>query len=259
MNKKATTFLALVLSILVAQAAAALTIYDVQFSTPPDYASPYLGQTVDVAGGVVTKIFIGGRTKITIQDPTLGDAWAGVQVVFDDHAQAAGIVFGDQVDFFAVLVDEYRGNTQLGFSATSSFVINSSGNTVEPVEVTPADIPYPANHDVSEPYEFMLLQVDSVCVGAMDLGKAGDDYELLNAHGVCWASDYANSDLPPGSLYYVAPGECFASVTGILEQYYNPSSGWDYYQLLPRDGMDYVPESVAVEARSWGAVKALFR
>ncbi len=259
MRKKVTTFLALALSVLLAQAAGGLTIYDVQFSTPPDYESPYFGQTVDVSGGVVTKIFVGGRTKITIQDPTLGDTWAGVQVVFDEHAQAAGIACGDQVDFFAVLVDEYRGNTQLGFSATSSFTIVSSGNTVEPVAITPADIPYPANHDVTEPYEFMLLKVDSVCVGAMDLGKAGDNYELVNADGVCWASDYANADLPPGSVYYVAAGQCFLSVTGFLEQYYNPTSGWDYYQLLPRDAGDYVPGPVAVEARSWGTVKALFR
>ncbi len=246
-------------TLLAAEGASALSIYDIQYSTGPDYLSPYLGETVDVTGGIATKVFVGGRTKITLQDPTLGDAWAGIQVVFDDPAQAEDIVRGDQVDFFGVTVDEFRGNTQLIIETTSSFMINSSGNIVEPLVVSVSEIPVPTNADLSEKYEFMLLTVENVAVGDMDLGSHDDNYELVNAEGVCWASDYANYDLPPGEIYYVQPGDFFESVTGYLEQYQRIEQGWDYYQLLPRDAQDYVYGSSPVQPTSWGAVKALFK
>jgi len=246
-------------ALLAGSGASALTIYDIQYSTGPDYQSAYLGQAVSVTGGVVTKVFVGGSTKVTIQDPTLGDVWAGVQVVFSDPSQAAGIVRGDQIDVAGGVVDEYRGNTQIVMGDGSSVVINSSGNVVEPLVVSVTDIPNPADHDRSEPYEFMLLQVENVTVGQMELGKNDDNYELFNNEGLCWASDYANEDLPPDSEYYVQPGEAFDSVTGYLEQYLRLEQGWDYYQLLPRDADDYVPAGTPAETTSWGTVKSLFR
>jgi predicted extracellular nuclease len=251
--------LAAILALLGAQAASALTIRDIQYASPPDYASPYLGQTVAVTGGIVTKIFVGGSTKITIQDPTLGDEWAGIQLVFSNGGQAAGIARGDQIDVSGAVVAEYRGNTQLTMSASSTFVINSSGNVVAPHVVSVSEIPNPVNHDFSEKYEFMLLKVEGVHVGQTGLGKNADNYELVNGSGVCWASDYANADLPPGQTYYVAPGQSFTSITGYLEQYLRPEQGWDYYQLLPRDTGDYGTEPSPVRVTTWGAVKAQFR
>jgi predicted extracellular nuclease len=259
MRKLGITCLAMGAVLLVGEGAQALTIRDVQYSTPPDYVSPYLGQLVDVSGGVVTKIFVGGQTKITIQDPTLGDEWAGVQLVFSNPSQAAGITRGDQVDIFGGTVAEYRGNTQITMADSSTFVINSSGNVVDALVVSVAEIPNPVDHDLSEKYEFMLLEVENVTVGQMDQGKNSDNYELTNAEGICWGSDYANEDLLPGHIYFVEPGQAFASVTGYLEQYLRPEQGWDYYQLLPRDANDYVPVSTPVQPATWGAVKALFR
>ncbi len=259
MRKSAIICLVMGTALLACESAPALTIYDIQYSTGPDYNSPYMGQTVSVTGGVVTKVFVGGSTKITIQDPTLGDAWAGVQLVFSDPSQAAGIVRGDQIDIVDGIVAEYRGNTQITMTDSSGVAINSSGNVVVPLVLSVAEIPNPANHDLSEKYEFMLLTVENVTVGQMDLGKNSDNYELGNSEGLCWASDYANEDLQPGNIYYVQPGQAFESVTGYLEQYLRPEQSWDYYQLLPRDADDYVPDSTPVEESSWGAVKSLFR
>jgi len=259
MRKFGITCLVLIAAMLASEGTLALTIRDIQFSTPPDYVSPYLGQVVDVTGGVVTKIFVGGQTKIAVQDPTLGDEWAGIQLVFADPGQAAGIARGDQIDVFSGTVAEYRGNTQITMDVTSTFVINSTGNVVEPVVVSVAEIPSPVNHDLSEKYEFMLLKVENVTVGQMDLGKNEDNYELTNSEGACWGSDYANEDLQPGNIYYVEPGQAFASITGYLEQYLRLEQGWDYYQLLPRDAEDYVPVTTPVQSASWGAVKSLFR
>jgi hypothetical protein len=157
------------------------------------------------------------------------------------------------------MVEEYRGNTQLYYDAASSYLVNSSGNAVAPLVVSTSTIPVPVNPGLSEPYEFMLLTIENVHVGTMDLGKAGDNYELINGEGTCWGSDYVNIDLPPGGYYYVAPGACYASVTGYLEQYTKLADGWDYYQLLPRDAQDYVLGASATEPSSWSGVKAMFR
>jgi hypothetical protein len=170
-----------------------------------------------------------------------------------------GLVEGDQIDLFGVTVDEYRGNTQLAFADSSSLIVNSSGNVVTPLVVSTADIPYPADHGLTEKYEFMLLTVEGVEVGAMDLGKNGDNYELNSGEGTCWASDYANIDIPPASIYYVSAGDRFTSVTGYLEQYLRDDPPWDYYQLLPRWAADYDYAPTPTEAGSWGELKSLFQ
>ena len=242
-----------------ASTASAVTVYDVQYSELPDYVSPLEGSTISVTGGIVTKVYSGYRAKIVIQDPSLGSAWAGIAVSCDSEVTPPDVQRGDQVDFFDVLVEEYRGNTQLYYDATSSYVVHGSGNVVGPLVVSTSDIPVPVNHALSEPYEFMLLTVQNVTVGAMDLGKAPDNYELTSADGTCWASDYVNYNLPPGSLYYVSPEACYAGVTGYLEQYTKLESGWDYYQLLPRDAQDYVLGASAIEPSTWSGVKAMFR
>ncbi len=239
--------------------ASGLTIDEIQTSTGPDWESPYADQWVDITGGIVTKVYIGGRTRVIIQDPTLGDAWAGILISFDEHELATGITRGDQIDLTHVEIYESRGNTQAGFDSSSVFSIISSGNYVVPLTVSVADIPDPINADLSEKYEYMLLTVENVTVGAMDLGSHDDNYELFNDDGLCWAADYANYDLPPGSDYYVSAGEQYESITGYLEQYQNPADDWDYYQLLPRDAEDYLIGSSATLDTNWGNIKSMFR
>lgn len=85
----------LVLLMLGCSTANGITIYDVQFSSPPDYVSPLLGSTVTVTGGVVTHIASLGMLKVTIQDPeetrlyyVLGasaaetSSWSGIKAMF---------------------------------------------------------------------------------------------------------------------------------------------------------------------------------
>jgi hypothetical protein len=95
----------------------------------------------------------------------------------------------------------------------------------------------------AERYEAMYLQVQSVTITAMGLGKAYDIYNLRNAEGDAWAADYINGDLPLGDKYMpgVGQGKQFVSISGILEQYTKTSSGWDYYQLLTTGADDLVP------------------
>jgi hypothetical protein len=56
-----------------------------------------------------------------------------------------------------------------------------------------------------------------------------------------WASDYYNLDIlvPPFPTYYVARGDRYGRMVGILQEHLHPEESWDYYQLLPRGEEDY--------------------
>jgi len=219
----------------------AITIHDLQFSTAAqDWKSPYEGQVVSLTGGVVTHT-IGFR--ITLQDPAAGDAWAGIEIrAYENEAPLGVVRVGDQVDFHDLLVEEFRGGTVPQFKTYSTFEIVSRDNTLPaPVRVALADVAYPPDREHCERYEGMLVTVENVRVGGMDLGKAEDNYELSDGSHTVWASDYYNIDLavPPFPKYYVARGERYAQITGIFQEYAHPDEGWDYYQILPRGAADY--------------------
>ncbi len=221
--------------------AEAVTIHDLQFSTAEQgWKSAYEGQVVSLTGGVVTHA-IGFR--ITLQDPSAGDAWAGVEIrAFENEAPLGVVRVGDRVDFHGLLVEEFRGGTIPQFKAASSFEIISSGNTLpDPVRVALADVAKPPDRERCERYEGMLVTVENVRVGQMDLGKAEDNYELSDGVHTAWASDYYNIDLavPPFPKYHVARGERYARVTGVFQEYSHAAEGWDYYQILPRGAADY--------------------
>jgi hypothetical protein len=218
-----------------------LTIYDVQFSTEEnDWRSDYEGEVVSIVGGVVTHQ-VGFR--ITLQDPTSGDAWAGIEIrAFENEAPLGVIGPGDRVDFFDVFVEEFRGGTLPQFKSYSSFEVLSSGVPLpEPVTVAVEDLRVPPARERCEKYEGMLIAVEDVRVGRMDLGKADDNYELFTEADTTWASDYYNLDIlvPPFPTYYVSRGDRYSRMVGILQEYLHPEEGWDYYQLLPRGEGDY--------------------
>jgi len=219
-----------------------LSIYDIQYTADPLGDSPLAGSIVDCAGGVVLDKFIGGKTKLTIYDENNPDGWGGIFAV-TIGAEFADIEPGDVVSFSSVLVEEYRGNTQLVFGGDSAFsIIDTAAALPGPLVVNPADIAYPPDAvHAAEKYEAMFLQVQNVTVTEMDLGKASDNYALQDATGTCWATDYYISD-ETGSTYhpYVHIGANLDSVAGILEQYVR--NEWDYYQICTNDFSSVVPE-----------------
>jgi hypothetical protein len=221
--------------------AKALTIHDLQVSSAAqEWKSAYEGQIVSLTGGVVTHV---AGFRITLQDPTLGDAWAGLEIRAYESETPLGVVrVGDRVDFHDILVEEFRGGTIPQFKSYSDFEVLSSGNPLpEPVLVPLADIANPPDRERCERYEGMLVTIENVRVGQMDLGKAEDNYELSDGAHTAWGSDYYNLDLavPPFPKYFVARGERYARITGVFQEYSNPAEGWDYYQILPRGAGDY--------------------
>lgn len=241
----------------VARAEKVLSIHDLQYTEDPAGDSPYSGQTVDCAGGIVIHKYGGSRPRVILYDPAQPDGWGGIVVkdLINTPELFNQVAVGDWVSITNVEVEEFRGNTLLTYAlgAGSGFSIQSSGNALPaPIVVTLGQIAAPLEDPVgsgdwyveshsAERYEAMYLQVQSVTITAMDLGKAYDIYNLHNAEGDAWAADYINDNLTPGDDYMpgVGLGEPFVSISGILEQY-TKTIGWDYYQLLTTGADDLV-------------------
>jgi len=227
--------------------ATGLSIFDIQSSTSDGDASIYSGQIQDVLGGVVTHIWHGFNDRVYLHDPGSG-TWGGIVVKDGEGGELANSVsVGDWVSFGAILIEEYRGTTFLQYRRSSApdvtFTVESSGNAMPaPVALAAADLPVPVNHASSEPYESMLVSLGALTIGTMDLGKAGDNYELLQGSDVAWGADYMNVDAGAPYDPRIVTGAEFSSVTGLVEQYNKTSDGWDYYQLLTRSAQDIVPE-----------------
>jgi hypothetical protein len=239
------------------------SIYDLQYqSDPEDSNSPHVGENVNCIGGIITHIFHGNKTKLTIQDPNEPNGWGGIIVKnsFDINPNVFdGVSVGDWISFTNVKVKESYGNTLLEYNSSSSFIIESSGNALpEYIPLSPNDITAPvyqtspegwlvANHN-SEKYEAMLVRIENVIVTEKDLGKAVDNYSLeiydgTGPNDVCWAADYMNKEVEEDDYHrFVDLDNRFCSVTGIIEQYegYDQYAEiyWDYYQLLTTDTGD---------------------
>lgn len=212
-------------------------IYQIQFSdSAQGWRSPLHGDTVCCVGGIVTHIF---KNRFALQDTTLGSEWSAIEVQ-GFPVYPFGIEVGDQVDFDSVCVDEVAGVTVLKYYDYSSHVVNSTGNPLpEPLTLSLSEIRYPAHPELVEKYASMLVAVEEdMTIGAMDLGKHDDNYELIGQFGdTAWASDYGNTEIDTAT-YYVSHGECYRRLVGILQRY-DDDAEWDYYQLLPRGCRDY--------------------
>ncbi len=258
MKKLVSSMMILTLTVLTQIAAGTdYSIYDLQYqSDPEDLNSPHVGEDVNCTGGIVTHIYHGNKTKLTIQDPNVPNGWGGIIVKnsFDINPNVFdGVNVGDWTSFTNVEVKESYGNTMLEYSSSSSFTIESSGNALpEPILLSPNDITAPThqtsperwlveNHN-SEKYEAMLVKVENVIVKEKDLGKAKDNYSLeiyenAGPNDLCWAADYMNEEVEEDDYHrFIDLGSHFCSVTGIVEQYKKRDPyeeiDWDYYQLL---------------------------
>ncbi|MBN1766049.1 MAG: PEP-CTERM sorting domain-containing protein [Sedimentisphaerales bacterium] len=262
MKKKSVYYLILILALFVFNPdriqAQPYSIYDIQYTANGDGASDYADVVLDCTGGVVIHKYDGFNKKLTLYNPAYSDGWGGLVVkdFTENFDLFSNVTLGDWVSFSDILVEEYRGNTQLVFDdTTGGFSVDSSGNSLPaPLLVSPDDIAAPLYQDaptagwfvsdhVAERYEAMYLLVEDVTVTGMDLGKAGDNYVLENDLGFdCWAADYMNIDAGGPYHSYISLGAELLSVSGIIEQYTNTSSGWDYYQMLTLTSADMVPE-----------------
>lgn len=226
------------------------SIYEIQYTAAADGGSPYNGQILDCTGGVVVYKMVRTVPRLVLYDPAHPDGWGAIQIKdrYNLTSYFDGIEVGDWVELQNVQVEDYRGTTflQLFLVNNPILTVTSRGHPVpgalvlDPNEIAAplADAYgdyYVADH-AAEKYESMLVRVENVQVARMGLGKAQDNYELcsLDTPTRCWAADYYNADLEAFALYYdgVESGQKLCVVKGVLEQYKNISSGFDYYQLM---------------------------
>ncbi len=221
-------------------AMANLSIYDIQYTTDPAGNSPQMNNLVDCSGGIVIHKFPGYRTRLFLYDPAASNGWGAITAKdLTGSGAFDNINVGDWVSFSNTLVEEYKGNTQLAYDQNASLTIKNSGNTVpSPLLVDPVEFAISQTQRPAEKYEAMYVKVADVTVGARDLGKAGDNYELIAQNGTLWASDYMNNDA--GAPYHpsINTGRHLESLSGIVEQY--TSQPWDYYQILTLSNSDIV-------------------
>ena len=135
-----------------------VSLYNIQFTTLTNGASPYYGQIVNCPGGIVTAVYNGtGGTQsgYYVQNTGSGNnIWAGVQVY--DYTNLVSM--GDSISF-TCLVDEYFGNTELQPAQVSNFVKHSSGHTLPIPHVLPTDSlnETAGNTTAAEKYEGLLV------------------------------------------------------------------------------------------------------
>ena len=237
-----------------------LSINAIQSNTSDGDASVYDGQIHNCDGGIVTHIWHGFNDRVYLQDPA-HPTWGAIVVKDAEGGELSNNVsVGDWVSFDNIYIEEYRGTTFLqyrrSFSEYVSFTVESNGNAVpDPVLLTAADLAAPVedppgewyvtDHS-SEQYESMIATMEDVIVGAMDYGKAEDNYWLWQGTDAAWGTDYMNIDAGgpyhPYTRFFSGNGRPLDSITGVVEQYTKVESGWDYYQLNTRFDGDIVPE-----------------
>ena len=213
-------------------------------------------QVVNVSEALVVAKFRRTVTRLLLLDTNHQDGWGGIQAKDVEGVGAYNDVeAGDRVLLTNMTVEEYRGTTFLQWSTTSNpqITVVSSGNPIPaPLMLSVGDIPAPvydpveqgwfvADHD-AEPYESMRVVVRDATVTTWDLGKAADNYNLVNPAGEeFWAADYLNADKPAWEEYhdFVSVGQHFCALGGMLEQYTKTGlDPFDYYQLLTLSTVD---------------------
>ena len=179
-----------------------VSIYDIQYTTTD--ASPLVGAEV-ITTGTITAV---SGTNFYIQEAET--AWSGIYVY--DNTQSP--VLGDNVTITAT-VTEYNGLTEL--TGITSYVVNSSGNTISPITLTTAEVN-------DEQYESVLVSVENVeCLTTPD------------GFGV-WSVDDGSGATNIDDILYVA--------SPVVGTFYNIIGiGYERltdYRILPRSADDIV-------------------
>jgi len=248
-----------------------LTIYDIQFSTAPDGASPYNGCLVNCRGGIVTYTFDRSVPRLALQDPCFLTGWGGIQVK-DRYNTGLLAPFrpGDRLRLQRVRVEDYVGNTflQLDPADSPQIILLSRDHPLPapfPVPISEIAAPVYRRDDHTdgwivadrraEKYEGMILQIQDIAITQINLGKAADNYclqDLAHPHDPnysAWAADYLNPDKVFKYHPYVQVDRRFCRLRGLLEHYTRTITPnllvWDYYQLLTTATVDFLPPAPA--------------
>ncbi len=172
-----------------------------------------------------------------IQQPGL-TKWAGLRLV---KVPAMGQKRGDLVQVTGTVFEDYYLTTM---DVTSLNILNSNGETIEPLLLKTGDIATGRN-DAAEEYESMLLKYENVSVvnenadgtrnyGEMliDDGSGATRVELQDGNNHFhnnWDPALADS----AGMIQIKTGDTFESITGVLNYSFNN------FKLIPRKDDDF--------------------
>ncbi|HNQ67428.1 MAG TPA: T9SS type A sorting domain-containing protein [Bacteroidales bacterium] len=187
-------------------------IYDIQYTTAGDGASPLATQAVTTEGVVCGKF----GDKFWIQDGA--GAWNGIYVYYNTTGSPA---MGDLV-YVSATVTEYNGLTEL--STITNITVQSSGNTIaDPTVLNTGNVGV-------EMYEGVLVSTTGVCTNA-DAGYGM--WEINDGSGVILIDD---------TMYpYTAVLGNSYTVTGLVDY------SFDAWKILPRDAADVIDNGVSTD------------
>jgi cytosine/adenosine deaminase-related metal-dependent hydrolase len=190
--------------VFVTQAASAVTIYDIQYTTDPSGDSPYAGQVVTVTGIV---------TAVTYDGYVIAEAPGSWHAIFVYSAQRHGPRVGDEIEITGT-VSEYYNMTEIG--DVTSYTLLSSGNEIAAWIVT-------AQNASQEMYESVLVTISNLTVTL--LGGSGE-----------WTADDGTGTIRCDNwndyMYFPQLGDELDSVTGFLIQFFTT------FKLEPRNTAD---------------------
>lgn len=179
------------------------TIHDIQYTTNPIGSSPYNGQIVTLSG-IVTSIDYDGYVIAEAAGP-----WQAVYV----YSWFEGPHIGDEIEITGMVV-ESSGMTVI--TSITAFVHLSSGNFIEPVVLSAADVS-------EEMFESVLITVNDLDVSSLrDYGEwvAEDDTGEIICDD---RNDY---------FYFPQVGDALTSLTGVLAYTFGD------FKLEPRFTLD---------------------
>ncbi len=214
------------LLVLLAASAQAATIFDIQNGLYVD------GDIVDLNGVTVTAVRSNG---VYVAEAPFG-AYNGIWVY-----GPTGFVAGDVIDIIGGEYTEYYDLSEIMTSAATVTLV-STGEVPAPFVIDAATL-----FGDSEPYESCLVKVSD----GMMVSSIGD-------YGM-WYADALDGTVVTFDDYFfdesvVMVGDCYNSVTGILDYSY---SEWKLHPLA--DGVELTDCTVATDGISFEGMKALFR
>jgi len=213
-----------------------ISIYDIQYTTGAGsgndcFPSPYVSVGFDdyvIVSGVVTGVTWGTSHYFFIQDPA-GDEWSGVYV----YDATVDPQIGDEM-ILAAQVDEYYGFTEL--SGVAGFVTQSTGNTLQPIDITTAELGNGCS-ETGERLEGVLVRVSDVTVTSE--ASTYGEWFVQDASGVSCQID---DNVFAGTPYSPTLGETIDYIIGVVDYSYSE------YAILPRSmddlGVQIVTTSV---------------
>jgi Secretion system C-terminal sorting domain len=225
---------------LVASAAYATTIHDIQYCDDPgaDDASPMLGETVTVTGFVTFEPMSNGGNNFYIADAA--GSWNGINVYTGGETYNFG--FGWEIEVTGT-VDEYNNLTEIVASAPGAITVLEDRYDMagfwEDLHANPGNYPELAYTVVdasmlsaasdAEQYEGVLVRLEDVTVESLP-GDFGE-WSVNDGQGnVVAIDDPTDEDF--GYMHIVTEGQHYDRLQGIL------NFSYDEYKIRPEIAFD---------------------